>query len=91
MKKNKKFEAFLAGHFKITNEAAALESLKNYMFSLSTEEMLTFMDYNKRMVFDNYENILSNPLCTDEERTDISHQLNSIEAILTTNRASKAA
>lgn len=91
MKKNKKFEAFLTQHFKIKNEALAIENLKNYMFSLSTEEMLLFMDYNKRMVFDNFIDILSNPLCTDEERSEISNQVNKMETILTSNRASKAA
>lgn len=91
MKKNKKFEAFLAKHFTIENETLSLESLKNYMFSLPVDEMLEFMKYNQDMCFTSVRTHLDNPLCTDEDRSEIFHQLNSIEAILTTNRASKAA
>lgn len=91
MTNNKKFDAFIAQYNGIKNEAVALKTLKDYMFSLSNEDMFAFMDYTQTTLFEHYQGRLNNPECTEQERHEIAQQLSSIENILIPETFPKAA
>jgi arginine decarboxylase-like protein len=91
MKNNTIFDTFIQQYNNVKNEAIALKMLKDYMFSLSSEDMLSFIDYTQSTLFENYQEKLQKSDCSEDERKEIAEQLSSMENILLPESSSKAA
>ena len=89
--KQSKFKEFIEKYNAITNEAVALKTLKDYMFSLSGEDMLAFINYTQHSLFTDYKTQLSDSHVSENERSAIARQLTELENVLTPENESKAA
>ncbi len=90
MKNNKIFDAFIQEYNNVKNEAIALKMLKDYMFSLSSEDVLSFIDYTQSTLFKHYNGKLQESDCSEQERKEIAKQLSTIENLIP-ETSSKAA
>ena len=79
---HKKFDSFIATYNTIPNEAVALKTLKDYMFSLPTDEMLEFMNYTQTSLFAYYKNSLKDKNCSNTQQASIEQQLKELDNLI---------
>jgi hypothetical protein len=91
MFKNLKLQSFADDYFKIADDDAAKDVLKDFMFSLSPDEFCEFMIETGRSHNEAVLQRLADPTCTEEERQMYREQIDNIVALLTLSPLSKAA
>ncbi len=81
MLNNLKFQQFLEQYFRIMDSQEAMNQLKDFMFSLSPDELMAFMLDTGKAHNEAIKQALANPNCTDIEKQKLQAQF---ENLLTT-------
>jgi hypothetical protein len=77
---NPKFQSFSQAYFKIKNEVEAQTALKDFMFSLSPDELCDFMLETGRSHNEAIHQLLSTPSVSEAERKEYELQFNKLLA-----------
>lgn len=78
MLNNLKFQQFLEQYFTITDAHEAMNQLKDFMFSLPTDELMAFMLDTGKAHNEAVRQALADPNCTDLEKEKLQAQFDNL-------------
>jgi hypothetical protein len=75
---NPKFQQFIDHYFTITDPVEAMVELKDFMFSLPTDELMDFMLDTGKAHNDAVKQVLENPNATNLEKQKLQSQFDNL-------------
>ena len=78
MLNNPKFQLFIDHYFTLEDSTEAMNLLKDFMFSLSPDELVSFMLDTGKSHNEAVKQVLNNPLCTDSDKQKLQLQFDSL-------------